>query len=335
MYTSETTGTGPVVVSYMSTPVRGGLLCVLLRKTPVRGGLLCGQQVERDRGPGFGFLLKYQVSPWQTLRPRTMGGNRGPVMRNRVKRVLMMCRRWKHRWFRDHIKTDRWERITGVFPQGGNYSPKHKWVLMTEDTKSLVPYRYQQYGITVKLNPDKEDKLHSTFGNLSKTYPTLWISCSHYNCMLVYDVTNLNDTQRNFHLTDHHTLGVKTFHGHKTLHTVRQGFLSERNDYVLSRNMTMTLLTQLRVTVISSERCVLFFGSCWSGQVRPPIRPESCCPDTCASQYWSLDKQSQLPKVSGRVHLLESRHIREPYNGTETRREIWIRTSSSRKKRHQ
>jgi hypothetical protein len=63
MYTGETTGTGPVVVSYVSTPVRGGLLCVLLRKTPVRGGLLCGQQVERDRGPGFGFLLKYQVSP--------------------------------------------------------------------------------------------------------------------------------------------------------------------------------------------------------------------------------------------------------------------------------
>ena len=66
------------------------------------------------------------------------------------------------RWLWDHIKTDRWDRITGVFPQGGKCSTKCKWVLMTEDTKSLVPYRYQQFGITVKLNPDKEDKLHST-----------------------------------------------------------------------------------------------------------------------------------------------------------------------------
>jgi hypothetical protein len=105
----------------------------------------------------------------------------------------------------DHIKTDSWDRIAGVFPQGDKYSPKHKWVLMTEDTKSLVPYRYQQYDITVKLNPDKDHKLHSTFGNLSKTYPTLWICCVHYNCMTVYDVTNSNDTQWNFHLTDNHT----------------------------------------------------------------------------------------------------------------------------------
>jgi hypothetical protein len=54
-------------------------------------------------------------------------------------------------WLRDQIKIDRWELIAGVFPQGGKYSPKHKWLLMTEDTKSLVPYRYQQYDITVKL----------------------------------------------------------------------------------------------------------------------------------------------------------------------------------------
>ncbi len=62
----------------------------------------------------------------------------------------------------DHINTDRCEHITRVFPQGDKCFPNHKWVLMTEDTKSLVSYRYQQYGITVKLNPDKEDKFHST-----------------------------------------------------------------------------------------------------------------------------------------------------------------------------
>ena len=72
------------------------------------------------------------------------------------------------RWLWDHIKVDRWEHITGVFPQGDKCSPKHKWVLMT----------------------------------------TLWICCAHYNCMTVYDVTNSNDTQRNLHLTDHHSLGV-------------------------------------------------------------------------------------------------------------------------------
>jgi hypothetical protein len=106
------------------------------------------------------------------------------------------------RWLWDHIKVDRWDRITGVFPQGDKCSPKHKWVLMT----------------------------------------TLWICCAHYNCMTVYDVTNSNDTQRNLHLTDHHFLVVKTLHGNKVLHTVRQGTLAERNDDVLNRNMTITRL---------------------------------------------------------------------------------------------
>ena len=30
------------------------------------------------------------------------------------------------RWFRDHIKVDRWESICGFFPQGVKCSPKHK-----------------------------------------------------------------------------------------------------------------------------------------------------------------------------------------------------------------
>jgi hypothetical protein len=88
-------------------------------------------------------------------------------------------------------------------------------VLMTEDTKSPVPYRYQQYGITVKLTPDKHDKTRSTFGTLPKTYPTLWVCCAHHGCMAVYDVSSANDTQRNIHLTDHHTLGAKTGNSHQ------------------------------------------------------------------------------------------------------------------------
>ncbi len=88
---------------------------------------------------------------------------------------------------------------------------------------------------------------HSTFGNLPKTYPTLWISCAHYNCMTVYDVTNANDTQRNLHLTDHHSLDVKTIHDHKDLHTAREDTFPERNTTDLSGNMIIVLLVHLRV----------------------------------------------------------------------------------------
>jgi hypothetical protein len=91
---------------------------------------------------------------------------------------------------------------------------------MTEDTKSLVPIRYQQYGITVKLTPDKHDKTHATFGTLSKTYPTL----------------------------DHHTLGVKAGHGHQALHSARLGTLSEKNATAGRRRMSIAGLAHLRVS---------------------------------------------------------------------------------------
>ena len=45
------------------------------------------------------------------------------------------------RWFRDNIKPERWDHIDTVFPYRGQYSSQQKWVLMTEDTKSPVPYR--------------------------------------------------------------------------------------------------------------------------------------------------------------------------------------------------
>ena len=100
------------------------------------------------------------------------------------------------RWLSDNIKAERWERIAGAFPHGNKHSPKQQWVIMTEDTKTPSPYRYQQYGITVKLNPDNTDKLHATFLSLPKTYhgPTLWICSGHHDCMVVYDVTNTCDT---------------------------------------------------------------------------------------------------------------------------------------------
>ncbi len=43
------------------------------------------------------------------------------------------------RWFRDQIKPATWDKIAQVFPQKGKCLPQQKWVLMTEDTKSLVP----------------------------------------------------------------------------------------------------------------------------------------------------------------------------------------------------
>jgi hypothetical protein len=99
------------------------------------------------------------------------------------------------RWLRDHVKPAVWDKIQVVFPQRDKCSPQHKWIQMTEDTKSLTPILYQQYGITLRLSPDKEDLSHQTFLSLPKTYPTLCVSCAHYDCMQVYDVTNLSDTQ--------------------------------------------------------------------------------------------------------------------------------------------
>ncbi len=120
---------------------------------------------------------------------------------------------------------------------------------MTEDTKSLVPIRYQQYGITVKLNPDNHDKTHATFGTLPKTYPTLWVYCVHHDCMTVYDVTSANDTQRNIHLTDHHTLGVKLVHSHQTLYRARLGTLVEKNATAVRRHMSIARLPHLSPTL--------------------------------------------------------------------------------------
>ncbi len=101
-------------------------------------------------------------------------------------------------WFRDQIKPDTWDKIAQVFQQEDKCFPHQKWVLMTEDTKSPVPIRYQHYDITVKLTPDNHDKTHGTFETLTRTYPTLWVCCDHHCCMTVYDVTIVNDTHNFF-----------------------------------------------------------------------------------------------------------------------------------------
>jgi hypothetical protein len=57
--------------------------------------------------------------------------------------------------------------------------------------------------------------------------------------MSVYDVTSANDTQRNIHLTDHHTLGVKAGHNHQDLHSARLGTLAEKNATAARRHMSI------------------------------------------------------------------------------------------------
>ena len=74
--------------------------------------------------------------------------------------------------------------------------------VVPDDTASPTPVRYQQYGITLKLNPNKDDMLNRTYNSkgLAKTLPHLWVCCANYGCNAVYDVSNANDTQRNVHL---------------------------------------------------------------------------------------------------------------------------------------
>ena len=72
---------------------------------------------------------------------------------------------------------------------------------MLDDTVSQSPIRYQVYGVTLRLSPNKDDLLYQTFGSLSKFYPNVWVCCAHYDCIQVFDVTNFSDTQRNENLT--------------------------------------------------------------------------------------------------------------------------------------
>ena len=77
-------------------------------------------------------------------------------------------------------------------PQWKTSSVKHKWVRILDDTSSPTTIRYQVYGITLRLIPNKDDLLFQTFGSLNKMYPTLGVYCTHYDCIPVFDVTNFH-----------------------------------------------------------------------------------------------------------------------------------------------
>jgi hypothetical protein len=50
-----------------------------------------------------------------------------------------------------------WEKNIASFPEGKVSLPQQKRMQMADDTTSAIPPRYQVYGITLKLNPDKDD----------------------------------------------------------------------------------------------------------------------------------------------------------------------------------
>ena len=132
-------------------------------------------------------------------------------------------------WFRDKVNTATWDKNLTNFPYGKKCMSQHKWMQLSDDTTSDTPIRYQQYGITLKLNPNKEDMLNRTYNNkgLDKMLPQLWVCCVNYGCNAVYDVNNANDTQRNVHLSQHHILGVTPIHGREALHHARLGTMEE------------------------------------------------------------------------------------------------------------
>ncbi len=70
---------------------------------------------------------------------------------------------------------------------------------LSDDKTSVTPVRYQQYGITLKLIPNKDDMFNQTYSSMGlvKTLPQLWVYCSNYGFNVVHDVSNSNDTQRN------------------------------------------------------------------------------------------------------------------------------------------
>jgi hypothetical protein len=95
-------------------------------------------------------------------------------------------------WLWDKVNPLTWGKNLAIFPQDKTCLPKQKWMQLVDDTTSPTPVRYQQNGITLKLNPDKDDFLKKTYNSLGKKHPQVWVCCANYGCNAVYDVTNSN-----------------------------------------------------------------------------------------------------------------------------------------------
>ena len=136
--------------------------------------------------------------------------------------------------------------------------PQHKWMKLSDDTASPTPVRYQQYGITLKLNPDKDDCFKKTYNSLGKKHPQMWVCCENYSCNDVYDVTNYNDTQRNVHLYQHHMLGVTPLHDREVLHNARLGKIAQANAVSTMKNMPVDRLAQYSVSRFFIKKMLAF-----------------------------------------------------------------------------
>ncbi len=112
---------------------------------------------------------------------------------------------------------------------GKNVLDPARRMKLVDDTTSPTPVRYQVYGISLKLNPDKDDWQYNTYNSLGKKNLQLWVRCANYRCNVVYDVTYSNDTQRNVHLTQHHMFGVTPLHDHDSLYNPHLGKFEQTN----------------------------------------------------------------------------------------------------------
>ena len=128
--------------------------------------------------------------------------------------------------------------------------------------KSISPntIRYQQYSITLKLNPNTNDMLNQTYNSksLGKKLFQLWVCCANNGCNVVYDVINDNDTQRNVHLSHHHLVGVTPMHSSAAIHHARRATMHEANEVVVKKNMIVHRLVQLRITRFFIKKMVSF-----------------------------------------------------------------------------
>ncbi len=123
------------------TPVRGGLLCVTPPKTTSRAS---DKPILRfpERNDEDTFWTRADETKPASVKNKFKSED---MTRVRKHKEILWTEVAKNdptslvdRWFRDHIKAERWERIAGDLPEGGKCSPKHKWVLMTENAKSLT-----------------------------------------------------------------------------------------------------------------------------------------------------------------------------------------------------
>ena len=74
-------------------------------------------------------------------------------------------------WLRDKVTTDTWDKNLTNFPYGKKCMSQHKWMQLPDDTTSGIPPRYQVYGISLKLNADKDD-----------TYVVIYCICGDCAC---------------------------------------------------------------------------------------------------------------------------------------------------------